>query len=73
MKGIHEALLLTCMKLANNKHGFIINFNAKLLVSIQYIMKTCLVPGIYSRRRRESVHVGFLLPSMAIETSSTNT
>ena len=31
MKGIHEAQLLTYMKLANNKLGFIINLNIKLV------------------------------------------
>jgi len=33
-KGIHEAQLLTYMKLANIKQGFLINFNVKLLVSV---------------------------------------
>ena len=31
LKGIHEAQLLTYMKLANIKQGFLINFNVKLL------------------------------------------
>ena len=31
IKGIHEAQLLTYMKLANIAHGFLINFNVKLL------------------------------------------
>jgi GxxExxY protein len=31
LKGIHEAQLLTYMKLANIKQGFLINFNAKRL------------------------------------------
>jgi hypothetical protein len=31
-----------------------------MFVSIQYIMKTSLIPGTYSRRRREYVHVGLL-------------
>ena len=31
LKGIHQAQLLTYMKLANIKHGFLINFNVKLL------------------------------------------
>ncbi|MBT3811447.1 MAG: hypothetical protein HOE45_02325 [Gammaproteobacteria bacterium] len=29
--GIHQAQLLTYMKRANIKHGFLINFNVKLL------------------------------------------
>ncbi len=31
LKGIHEAQLLTYMKLSNIKQGFLINFNVKLL------------------------------------------
>ena len=31
LKGIHEAQLLTYMKLANIRQGFLINFNVKLL------------------------------------------
>ena len=31
LKGIHEAQLLTYMKLAGIKHGFLINFNVRLL------------------------------------------
>ena len=31
LKGIHEAQLLTYMKLANVEQGFLINFNVKLL------------------------------------------
>ncbi len=31
LKGIHEAQILTYMKLANIKQGFLINFNVKLL------------------------------------------
>ena len=31
LKGIHEAQLLTYMKLANTRQGFLINFNVKLL------------------------------------------
>ena len=31
LKGIHEAQLLTYMKLAGIQHGFLINFNVKLL------------------------------------------
>jgi len=31
LKGIHEAQLLTYMKLANINQGFLINFNVKLL------------------------------------------
>ena len=31
IKGIHEAQLLTYMKLANIKQGFLINFNVRLL------------------------------------------
>ena len=31
LKAIHEAQLLTYMKLADIKHGFLINFNVKLL------------------------------------------
>ena len=31
IKGIHEAQLLTYMKLADIKQGFLINFNVKLL------------------------------------------
>jgi len=31
LKGIHEAQLLTYMKLANKKQGYLINFNVKLL------------------------------------------
>lgn len=31
LKGIHEAQLITYMKLAGIKHGFLINFNVKLL------------------------------------------
>jgi len=31
LQGIHEAQLLTYMKLANIKHGFLINFNVQLL------------------------------------------
>lgn len=32
LKGIHEAQLLTYMKLANIKQGFLINFNVKKLI-----------------------------------------
>ncbi len=31
LKGIHEAQLLTYLKLANIRHGFLINFNVTLL------------------------------------------
>jgi GxxExxY protein len=31
LSGIHEAQLLTYMKLAHKQHGFLINFNVKLL------------------------------------------
>jgi len=31
LKGIHEAQLLTYMKLAGVRQGFLINFNVKLL------------------------------------------
>ena len=35
MKEIHEAQLLTYMKLANNKQGFIINFNKAIKTRIK--------------------------------------